>query len=129
MAKLKNSNETFLMIFQTFVLFPKQIFCLSHLFSFFRLKRLSPKMATIIVRVPDMISKTGTTRKSWEAKVKRCRRKIPMAIDPEDTVMAPNAIKRILVISTCCCIFVAFFIPPKAFSGISFTPAAVLSLA
>ena len=56
-------------------------------------------MATIIVRVPDMISKTGTTRKSWEAKVKRCRRKIPMAIDPEATVMAPNAINRILVIS------------------------------
>ena len=92
-------NETFWVIFNHCVLFPKQIFCLSHLFSFFRLKRLSPKMATIIVRVPDMISKTGTTRKSWEAKVKRCRRKIPMAIDPEATVMAPNAINRILVIS------------------------------
>ena len=34
-------------------------------------------MATMIVSVPDMISKTGTTRKSWEAKVKRCKRKIP----------------------------------------------------
>ena len=56
-------------------------------------------MATMIVRVPDMISKTGTTRKSWEAKVKRCKRKIPMAIDPEATVMAPKNINRILVIS------------------------------
>ena len=56
-------------------------------------------MATMIVSVPDMISKTGTTRKSWEAKVKRCKRKIPMAIDPEATVMAPKNINRILVIS------------------------------
>ena len=63
------------------------------------MKRLSPKMATMIVSVPDMISKTGTTRKSWEAKVKRCKRKIPMAIDPEATVMAPKNINRILVIS------------------------------
>ena len=56
-------------------------------------------MATMIVSVPDMISKTGTTRKSWEAKVKRCKRKIPMAIDPDATVMAPKNINRILVIS------------------------------